>query len=61
MAGHLFIAVVAVNPIQEPGGEGKAPHEFAHADLATAQLGFEDPLAINLEGVEKELAVGAFN
>ena len=61
VAGHLLIAIAAVNPSQEAIGEHQAFHKLLDSDLATAQLGLQGAVAIRFKGVEEELAVGPLN
>ena len=39
----------------------QSEREVAHGDLAVAQLAFQGAVAVDLEGVEEDLAVGRFN
>ena len=58
---HAVVAVAAIEALAEFAGEQQAAHELPHADIAVAQLHLEHRLAIHLEGVEEDLAVGLFD
>ena len=61
MAYDFVVAVEAVKRACERVREGQATDEVANGDLPILELGLKVDVAIALEGVEKDLPVGAFD
>ena len=61
VAGHLVVAVEGVEAAVEGVRQAERADEVPHGDLTVAQLGFKGVVAIDLEGVEEDLAVSRFN
>ena len=61
MANNLVIAVETVEGALEGVGENEASDEVANSDLPLSELGLKVDVPIGLEGVEKDLAIGALD
>ena len=61
MARYFLIAIATVDPTKKPFGENQTFHKLLDRDLASTQLGFKCEIAVCLEGVEEQLAVGALD
>ena len=61
MASHLVIAVEAVEAAVKGVRQAERADEITHSDLAVAQLRLKGLVAVDLEGVEEDLAIGRLN
>ena len=61
VAGHPVVAVEVVEAAGEGVRQAQGADEVPHGDLAVAHLAFQGAVPVDLEGVEKDLAVGRFD
>ena len=58
VAGHPVVAVQRVEAAVEGVRQAQGADEVPHRDLAVAQLAFQGAVAVDLERVEEDLAIG---